>query len=117
MPLYFLVLFWYFFGMFCCLSHSESCLTLEPEDTLASPLHPKQNTLAEHAASSAAFTSLPSAAAPMLPWLSRARAQTVTALGSFSRVPLELLPSPWLPGIATSPVASRPFPHGEEAEV
>lgn len=79
---------------------------LRPEDTwLASPLNTKQNTFAEHAASSAAFTSLTFAATPTLPRLSRARAQTVTALGSFSRVPLELLPSPWLPGVATSPLS------------
>lgn len=71
---------------------------------MASPLNTKQNTFAEHAASSAAFTSLTFTATPTLPWLSRARAQTVTALGSFTRVPLELLPSPWLPGVATSPL-------------
>lgn len=76
-----------------------------PEDTwLASPLNTKQNSVAERAASSAAFTSLTFTATPTLPWLSRARAQTVTALGSFSRVPLEPLPSPWLPGVATSPL-------------
>lgn len=98
--------------MFCCLSHSDLRTA-----GLASPLNTKQNTFAEHAASSAAFTSLTFTATPTLPWLSRARAQTVTALGSFSRVPLELLPSPWLPGVATSQLHPGLFPHEEEAEV
>lgn len=66
--------------MFCCLQ--ELPCPLRPEDTwLASPPNTKQNTFAEHAASSAAFTSLTFAATPTLPWLSRARAPTVTALG------------------------------------
>lgn len=103
-----LLLLWY---VLLSVPFWELLYPLCPEETwLALPLNTKQNTFAEHAASSAAFTSLTFTAAPTPPWLSRARAQTVTALGSFTRAPLELVPSPRLPGIATSqlhPISSH----------